>query len=163
MTQSGFYNASTLLDARLEAGCGARIALYFGDERITYDELHGYVCAMGRALQAWGVARENRVLMILSDTPAFPIAFFGAMRIGAVPAPVNPLYKASDYRFFLEDSGARVVIADASCLDKLNEALREYAEPVRIIVAESLREELAAHAGELAPAGTHHDDMAFWL
>lgn len=163
MTQSGFYNASTALDANLEAGRGARTALYFGDERITYEALHKGVCAMGRALRAWGVARENRVLMILSDTPVFPITFFGAMRIGAVPAPVNPLYKASDYRFFLEDSGARVVVVDAACLDKLKEALRGYEEPVRVIIAESLREGLPAYAGELAPVSTHRDDMAFWL
>jgi benzoate-CoA ligase len=163
MTHSGFYNASTSLDANLEAGRGARTALYFGDEKITYEALHKDVCAMGRALRNWGVARENRVLMILSDTPVFPITFFGAMRIGAVPAPVNPLYKATDYRFFLEDSGARVAVVDAACLDKLNEALRNYEEPVRVVIAELLREELPAYAGELAPVSAHRDDMAFWL
>ena len=98
------YNASTLLDANLEAGRGANTAIHFGAEQISYDELFARVCAMGHALQSFGVARENRVLLVLGDTPAFPVAFFGAMRIGAVPVPVNPLYKAADYRFFLEDS-----------------------------------------------------------
>ncbi len=157
------YNAATLLDTQLTAGRGAKTAIYFGDERISYDDLFQRVCALGRALRALGVARENRVLLILGDTPAFPVAFFGALRIGAVPVPVNPLYKASDYRFFLEDSDARVVVTDAMYLDKMNEALAGYHETVHIIVAEALDELLAAHAGEFAPANTHRDDMAFWL
>lgn len=163
MPQTNLYNASTLLDANLHAGRGGRTALYFGDEQITYEALHKDVCAMGRALQDWGVARENRVLMILSDTPAFPITFFGALRIGAVPVAVNPLYKASDYRFFLEDTDARVVIADAAHTDKLNEALRDYQSSVKVIVADQLRAALKPYAGELSPANTHRDDMAFWL
>lgn len=157
------YNASTLLDANLEAGRGANTAIHFGAEQISYDELFARVCAMGHALQSFGVARENRVLLVLGDTPAFPVAFFGAMRIGAVPVPVNPLYKAADYRFFLEDSEARVIVTDAMYLDKAKEALVGYHETVNVITAEALPALLSAHAGELAPVHTHRDDMAFWL
>jgi benzoate-CoA ligase len=121
-----------------------------------------------------GVAREQRVLLVLGDTPAFPVAFFGAIRIGAVPVPINPLYKASDYRFFLEDSYARVVITETSCLEKLVQALDGFDEAVSVIVADgvaggtmptaySLNELLAAHKGESPLANTHRDDMAFWL
>lgn len=157
------YNASTLLDDNLEAGRGANTAIYFGDERISYQHLFNRVCAMGWALHELGVKRENRVLLILGDTPAFPVAFFGAMRLGAVPVPVNPLYKAADYRFFLEDSGSRLVITDAAYLEKLNEALAGYDEPVKVILAEELDKLLADQETNLVPANTHRDDMAFWL
>jgi benzoate-CoA ligase family protein len=164
------YNAATLIDDNLEAGRGGKTAIYFGDERITYDDLFNRVCAMGRALRGLGVARENRVLLILGDTPAFPAAFFGAMRAGAVPIPINPLYKASDYRFFLEDSYARAVITETSYLDKLSQAIDGYDEEIIVIAADgsapnahSMSELLAAHAGELPAAGVHRDDMAFWL
>jgi len=157
------YNAAALIDANLAAGRGAKTAICFGDERITYDDLHRRVCRMGRALHAIGVAREHRVMLILDDTPAFPVAFFGAMRIGAVPVPVNPLSKAADYRFFLEDSRARVVVTEAAHLDKLAQALEGYQEPIKTISAGSLSDVLAPHAGELSPADTHRDDMAFWL
>ncbi len=164
------YNAATLIDANLEAGRGGKTAIYFGDEQITYHDLFNRICAMARALRALGVVREQRVLLVLGDTPAFPGAFFGAMRIGAVPVPINPLYKPADYRFFLEDSYARVVITEAAHLDKLSQALEDYDEPVSIIVADgsapnayALTELLAAHSGELPPASTHRDDMAFWL
>ena len=164
------YNASTLIDANLEAGRGAKTAIHFGDEKITYNDLFNRICAMGRALRALGVSREQRVLLILSDTPAFPVAFFGAMRIGAVPVPINPLYKASDYRFFLEDSFARVVITENAWRDKLSQALDDYDNEVKVIMsdgaasnANSMTELLAAHSGELAATGVHRDDMAFGL
>jgi benzoate-CoA ligase family protein len=168
------YNAATLIDANLEAGRGSKTAIYFGDERITYDDLFQRICAMGRALPELGVTREQRVLLILNDIPEFPTAFFGAMRMGAVPVPINPLYKASDYRFFIEDSCARIIITDNSRLDQLAQALDGYREPVSVIVVDevssvmgrnvySLAELLAAYAGELPAAGTHRDDMAFWL
>src|SRR5262245_21728651 len=130
------YNAATLIDANLEAGRGAKTSIHFGDERISYQDLFNNVCAIGRALRALGVAREQRVLLLLGDTPVFPTSFFGAMRIGAVPVPVNPFYKASDYRFFLEDSYARVVITEAAYLDKLSQAMDGYDEPVSVIVVD---------------------------
>lgn len=164
------YNAVSLIDANLEAGRGAKTAIYFGDELITYNDLFNRVCAMGPALRALGAARENRVLLILGDTPAFPVAFFGAMRVGAVPVPVNPLYKASDYRFFLEDSCARIVITETAYLDKLSQALDGYGEEIMVIAADgeapnahSMAELIAAHKGETPAAGVHRDDIAFWL
>ena len=51
------------------------------------------------------------------------MAFFGAIRIGAVPCPVNPLFKAADYRFFVEDAAAAVVVTDAANREKVVQAL----------------------------------------
>lgn len=164
------YNVSTMLDANLQAGREGKVAVYCGDERVTYGDLYARVCRMGRALRALGVEREQRVLMVLSDTPAFPVAFFGAIRIGAVPVPINPLLREDDYGHFVEETGASVVIADAIYVDKLRRALHGHPDPVTIVVAGppipecvSLEELLAAQEADLAPARTHRDDMAFWL
>src|SRR5262245_45413126 len=143
------YNASTLIDANLEADRDGMSAIHFGDSRITYQNLSNCVCAMGRALRALGSLREQRVLLILGDSLAFPVAFFGAMRIGAVPVPINPLYKASDYRFFLEDSYARVVITEIAYLDKLSQALDGYGEEVIVIASDGA----APNAQVVPPSG----------
>jgi benzoate-CoA ligase len=58
------------------------------------------------------VRREERVLLILDDTPAFAVAFWGAVRIGAAPVPINPLLRADDYRYFVDDAYARVIVAE---------------------------------------------------
>jgi benzoate-CoA ligase len=80
------------------------------------------------------------------------------------------LYKPPDFRFFIEDSYARAVVVESSWLEKLDQALEGYDEPINVIVADgstpnafSLEELLASHAGALSPASTHRDDMAFWL
>ena len=70
---------------------------------------------------------------MLGDTPAFPIAFLGAIRIGAVPVPVNPLYRAEDYRYFVEDTNALFIVTDDAFLEKLTEAMQGYPEQATII------------------------------
>ena len=164
------YNVSTLLDRNLEAGRGAKVALRTADRQVTYQQLFEDACAAGRALRALGLQREQRVLLVLDDTPAFPAAFLGATRAGIVPVPLNPLFKPDDYRHVLADSDARAVVVDLALLDKVREALAGHDEPVALVTvggpaegAHDFAGLLAEHAGELAPAPTHRDDPAFWL
>jgi benzoate-CoA ligase len=164
------YNVGSLLDANLDAGRADKPAIVCGEERVTYTELHARACAMGRALLSLGVRREDRVVLILDDTPEFPVAFWGAIRIGAVPVPVNPLLRGDDYRFFVEDTYARAVVAEPAYLDKLTQALADLPEPPRVIATgeapaadHRLDALLAAHRGDLALADTHRDDVALML
>ena len=168
------YNVGTILDRNLEAGRRAKAAIVGEYGEVSYERLLAMACAAGRALKALGVQREQRVLMVMDDTPAFPAVFLGAIRAGMVPVPLNPLFKPEDYRYLLSDSEARAVVVDADLLGKVVEALAGHEEPVRLVVANGaapgapgdallLEDLLAEHAGELAPAPTHRDDAAFWL
>jgi benzoate-CoA ligase family protein len=107
---------------------------------------------------------------VLDDSPAFLAAFLGAIRAGIVPVPLNPLFKADDYRYLLADSEASAVVVDLDLLPKVREALAGHDEAIQLVVAggpaedaHHLEDLLATHAGELAPARTHRDDAAFWL
>ena len=86
-----WYNASVLVDRNLEAGRADKVAIFYGAEEVTYGELARRINRFGHALRGMGVDREDRVLLMLNDTPSFPTAFFAAMRIGAVPIPANTL------------------------------------------------------------------------
>src|SRR5215217_6067445 len=110
------YNVGTLLDANLDAGRADKVAIVCSGERITYGDLHGRACAMGRALRELGIRREDRVVLILDDTPAFAVAFWGSILIGAVPVPINPLLLRDDYRFFVDDTYARAVVVEPAYL-----------------------------------------------
>jgi benzoate-CoA ligase family protein len=165
-----WYNASVLVDRNLEAGRADKVAIYYGDKQITYGELARRINRFGHALKALGVRQEERVLLVLNDTPSFPIAFFGAMRIGAVPIPVNTLLRGDEYRFFVENSRSRAVVADFQHYEKVREGLEGYEEPVEVIVtngpaegAHSFEDLLEAGGDELSPVTTHKDDPAFWL
>jgi benzoate-CoA ligase family protein len=170
---SRYYNAATLIDGNLEKGRSEQPALWVDGRPVTYRELHRLTCAAGQAMRELGVQRENRVLMILDDRVEFAAAFFGALRIGAVPVPVNPQYRSSDYRFFIEDSHARIVITEASCLERLNGALEDAGESIAVVVAGSSEAaDLETHYFEdllrtcdsdLPAVRTHSEDMAFWL
>ncbi|MFL6191444.1 MAG: benzoate-CoA ligase family protein [Actinomycetes bacterium] len=164
------YNVATILDANLEAGRGGKVAIRGAGGEVTYEQLLASAGAAGRALRALGVQREQRVMLVLDDTPAFPAAFLGAIRAGIVPVPVNPLFKPDDYAYLMDDSDARVVVVDLGLLGKVREALAGHPEPVQLVTVGGAEEGtldfdelLAEHAGDLPPARTHRDDPAFWL
>src|SRR5438477_12221125 len=116
-------NASTLLDANLEAGRAEKPALLTSEGPVTYRELAGLTGAVASYLTMLGIEREQRILMILDDSPAFPAVFLGAMRIGAVPVPVNPMDRVDNYAYYLDDSYAKVLFVEGSLLPSLEATL----------------------------------------
>ena len=165
-----WYNASVLIDRNLDAGRDEKVAIYYGDDQITYGELARRINRFGHALKELGIGQEDRVLLVLNDTPSFPIAFFGAMRIGAIPIPVNTLLKEDDYHFFVENSRSRIVVTNLMHYEKVRDGLEDYEEPVEIILTngeaagrKTVEGLLEAGEDELSPANTHKDDPAFWL
>ncbi len=170
ITLPEWLNASVIVDRNLEAGREDKVAIYYGDEQVSYGELARRINRFGHALKELGVGREDRVLLVLNDTPSFPTAFFAAMRIGAVPVPVNTLLGPDDYRFFVEDSLARTVVVDQEHHETIRDALDGFQEPVELILtngreegAHILEDLLESGEDELSPADTHKDDPAFWL
>ncbi len=163
-------NASTLLDRNLEAGRSDKNALLSAEGPVTYGELASLTAAVASYLVDLGVAREQRVLMILDDSPAFHATFLGAMRIGAVPVPVNPMDRVDNYVYYLDDSYATVLVIEASLLPGL-EAELESRVGLHVLVVDgdagphaSFDAVAREHAGALGPpADTHSEDMAFWL
>jgi benzoate-CoA ligase family protein len=155
------YNVSHLLDRNLEAGRGEKVAITWSGGTVTYRQLFGLACAAGRRLGELGVHREERVLLVMDDSPAFAAAFLGAMRVGAVPVPVNPLLQHSeDYDHYLADSLARVALVDGMTIDKVRGAVERASEQVPLLTADEV---LALDGIEIDAAATHRDDMAFWL
>jgi benzoate-CoA ligase family protein len=164
-------NASTLLDVNLDAGRADKPALLTADGAVSYRELAGLTAAVASYLTMLGVEREQRILMILDDSPAFPAAFLGAMRIGAVPVPVNPMDRVDNYVYYLDDSYARVLVVEASLLPALEAELAARAGLHVLVVDgdpgpfvgfdDAVREVGRAELGP--PLDTHREDMAFWL
>jgi benzoate-CoA ligase family protein len=163
-------NAATLLDGNLEAGRADKTALLTAEGTVTYGELASLTAAVASYLTDLDVRREQRVLMILDDSPAFPASFLGAMRIGAVPVPVNPMDRVDNYVYYLDDSYATVLVVEASLLPALEPEL-ESRVGLHVLVVDgdagphaSFDAVARERAGELEPAAdTHREDMAFWL
>ena len=165
------YNAvTTFVDAHVEEGRAGRVAIYYGDDQITYGRVYEMVNRFGNALRELGVERENRVFLLLPDSPELVYGYFGAMKIGAVPIPVNNRLTPEEYIYMLNDSRAKVLVIPESMLEmaeRIKPALR-FVKHMVIQGAQragylSLTELLTGASPELTPAETNKDDMAFWL
>src|SRR5947209_2361031 len=125
----------------------------------------------GRAtLLDLGVQMEDRVLLILLDGPEFVASFFGAMKLGAVPVPVNTLMRAADYRFFLDDSRAKVAIVSEPLLLEAGPALVQAKHLKHVVVVGEAKDPhlqfeswVSRAPRSLEAADTSKDDVAFWL
>jgi benzoate-CoA ligase family protein len=163
-------NASTLLDDVLNSGRADSVALIAEEGQVSYRELTGMTAAVASYLAELGVEREQRVLMVLDDSPAFHACFLGAMRIGAVPVPVNPMDRVDTHVYYLEDSYAKVVVIEAALSESLEAMLAVRPEVCVLVVGRELGDHprfdsvVGSAESELgAPVDTHRDDMAFWL
>jgi benzoate-CoA ligase len=169
------FNAGEyFVDGNLAAGRGGRIAIECGDERLTYNELHERVARIGSAIRReLQVRMEERVLLLLPDGPEIICSFFAAMKIGAVPVPINTLWKSQELLYVFNDSRARVLIVHDSLLPRVlavPHADRRFLE--HIVVVGGAPPAAGTHdfaaltaSGDpvLDPAPTTADDAAFWL
>ena len=168
------FNATTyFVDRHLVEGRGDKVAIECDDIRVTYRRLHDVVNQVGHALrEGLGVRPEERILLVLLDTPEFLYSFFGAIKIGAVPVPISTLWKAADYEYIVNDSRARVVIISEPLLPNFRGILGDRASYVRHVVvvggpADTATIPFDSLLKETAPVfeaePTSCDDTAFWL
>jgi benzoate-CoA ligase len=165
------YSVSKILDHNLEAGRGDKVAIYFGNETYTYAQVSEMANRTGNALKNLGVEHENRVLLLLLDTPQFPASFFGAIKMGAVPIPTNTVMQSADYEYFLNDSRAKAVVVSEP-LYKVIEPIRancNYLKHVIVVGGKDIPNVLDwktitdAASPKLDPVDASLDDAAFWL
>src|SRR5215470_9512528 len=166
-----FNVATHFLDHHLKEGRADKVAIECGEERVTYRQLSERVNQAGNALKKLGVRQEERVALLLLDTPEFACCFFGAIKIGAVPVPLNTLLKPAEYQYMLNDSRARIVIVSELLYPQIQAIGKENLRYLETIIiagnsvdgSPSLQKLIAETSGELAAELTCKDDPAFWL
>ncbi len=166
-------NAATyFVDANVEAGRGEKIAIYNAGDGATwtYNDVLSMTNRTGNALRALGLRREERVMLLLLDSPEFAFCFFGAIKIGAVPVPTNTLLKPADYEYLLNDSRARILVISEPLLALIQPIHSRLQYLERIVVVgpsaggqPSFSELVNAASPELAAEMLSRDDVCFWL
>jgi acetyl-CoA synthetase len=169
------YNASRILFDNLAKGRGDRLALTGPLGNRSYAELCAEASRWGHGFVSLGLKRGDRILMFLDDTPAYPAAFFGAVRAGFVPLLINTLTPPDLLQFYLADSGATVAVADAEFCARFDRvACKDTALRTLIVVNGAAGEQSVANMivaerwlkgfpADLAEADTHRNEMAFWM
>ena len=156
----GMFNiGAELVERNLREGRGQRPAIWSGGRTLTYAELAVLVDRTGAAFLRAGVKPEQRVLMVMPDSPELAACYLAAMKIGAVAVPCNPLLRTADYAYFLEESRAALVVTAAPLVEKLPR------HDKRMLVAGVDLEAFIAEGAEqrLEAAPTSRDEAAFWL
>ncbi len=170
------YNAAeTFIDAHRGVR-DANVAIRCQGTTVTYGELAANVDRAGNAFRGLGIQIEQRVVIMCLDSPAFVYAFFGAIKLGAIPIPTNTMLTPHDLRYILADSRAVAIVVSASLLPKVLEIWRDLPRLRHVLVSGEaapagpdrasvvpFEEALAAAGAELTPADTTPDDACFWL
>lgn len=163
------FNAATaFIDRHLVEGRADHIALRWRGESVTYAQLAANVNRTGNALRRLGVRPEERVLLVLLDSPEFVYSFWGAIKIGAVPVPVNTFLRTDEYAYLLNDSRATTVIASQEVWPTVAPATSRWLRHRLVTGAAvpgacSFWDEVSAEASALDPEPTHGDGAALWL
>jgi 4-hydroxybenzoate-CoA ligase len=164
------------VDRHAEQGRSDAVAFVDPWRRLTYGGLRAATSRLASALQDAGIRRERRIALMMLDTVDFPVAFWGAMRAGVVPVPVNTLLPADQVACVLQDSRAEALIVSAPLLVALRPALKDLPELQYVIVAASdgsrpdfagneipFTDFVANGRIDVAPVSASTDEVAFWL
>jgi len=171
------YNAAAeFIDANVDRGLANKVA--FTDDRrsLTYAELQDRSCRFASALRASGLRQESRIILICHDTVDYPVAFWGAVRAGVIPIPVNTLLTPEQYAYLFADSRAAAALVTAS-LARSVLSIRPRLPDLRTVMVvgasaqdrtqlpDVLHFEDLLEEAEPTPftAATLSDEVAFWI
>ena len=166
-------NAATyFVDRHLNEGRADKVAFREADglkRSLTYGQLAEETARFAGALDRRGVRREERIAMIVRDQIEFPIIFWGALKAGAIPVPMNTLLSPSVYEAMLTDSRASILVVSAAQWDVVSPAVEGNRFLRAIIVigeAPDGTESYADFTGGaegLQTVEADGDELAFWL
>ncbi len=159
------------LDRNIDEGRGDKVAVLWKNRELTFGNMAENVNRMANALRRQGVKPGERVMLLVKDVPGFYYGFLGAIRIGAIPIPVNYFLRTHDYTYMLSDSEAKVVLASPEVLGEIMPAIESNGQNVAVkIVVEGKQDgwleldDLIADEDTFAePENTGPETDCFWL
>ncbi len=165
-----FNAASHFIDGNVKAGRADKTAIIDDDGAYSYGELAARVNRAGNVLTSLGLNPEARVAMIMNDSIEFPAVFWGAVKAGLVPVPINTLLASEHHGYILDDCRAQVLLVSAALYPMVAPILGGQRHLRQVVVVgsgidehEPLHKLAAKASATLAPAERYADDVAFWL
>jgi len=161
-TSEVFNIAVPFIDRHLTEGRGGKVVYYTSDGNVTFAELAERVNRSGNFLKSLGLTTGERALMVVKDCPEFLYLFFGAIKAGIVPVPVNTMLYADDYTYMIEDSGCKALVYSPEYEDTMEAALAEVKNPPDVVLT-SEAVLMADASPEQEPYKSEPEDDCFWL
>ena len=164
-----FNVAVPFIDRHLEEGRGEKVAIrVHGGGSVTYKTLVEYVNKAGNALIDLGCRKGDRVLMVVKDSAEFYYLFWGAIKAGIIPVPLNTLLRAKDYAYMIENSEATAMIYSTEYSPEIEPAIQKSNFKPKINLSidgsgECLAKHMLAASSNLKAAKTSANEDCFWL
>ena len=164
-----FNVAVPFIDRHLEEGRGEKVAIRIhGGGSVTYKTLVEYVNKAGNALIDLGCRKGDRVLMVVKDSAEFYYLFWGAIKAGIIPVPLNTLLRAKDYAYMIENSEATAMIYSTEYSPEIEPAIQKSNFKPKINLSidgsgECLAKHMLAASSNLKVAKTSANEDCFWL
>ena len=111
-----------------------REALRFDGKTVSYQELNEQANRVAGGLASLGIAKGDRVAMMLPNIPEFVYSFFGIQKLGGIAVPFNTMYKGREITHILKDSGAKAVICLSNYANLINEVRYDCPDLEHVIV-----------------------------
>jgi len=176
MTAANSNAVDYFIERHLRDGRGERLAFADPWRTLTYGGLSAAAARFAAGLAAAGIERERRIALLMLDTIDFPVAFWGALRAGVIPVPINTLLPPDITRYILEDSRTAALVVSAPLIEPLLPVLDRLKGLRQVIVsapdgsapavgpgAVGFAAFLDSAAPEREPVTCSPDEVAFWL
>ncbi len=172
------YNAvSDFVDANVAGGLGQKVAFIDPERSLTYGDLQARSVRFAYAMRQLGLRQGERVALLMNDSVDWPVAFWGAIRFGAIALPLNTFLHASQYGYILADSRASALVAAAPLARAIWPIIEQLPELRTVILVGAIENKAAfagrqiylfddlIAAGDVTPfaADTVSDEVAFWM
>ena len=170
-TPNDFFNAADyFMDRNIRQGRGHKIAVYTENRTYTYNDLQKMTNKTANGFRELGVRVDDRIMILMLDVPQFYAVFWGAMKIGAVPIPVNNMLTPADYEFYLNDSRAKTLVVSEQLLPLVTKIKGDllYLRDM-IVISETtgahipFKQKYRHAPATLKTEYTTKDDVGFWL
>jgi benzoate-CoA ligase family protein len=160
-----FNVAAYFLESNLAQGRSEKVAFYYQDKTYTYAQVSSFVQRAARLLSNIDLDRENRIAILLPDSPEFVFTFWGAIWLGVVPVSINPACSVDDIQYILQNSRAKVLLTNQEWQEKLTPIQSQFLRHVLLTDGENpFVSQLDQQSDEALPcAETSRDEPAFWL
>ena len=159
-----FNVAAYFIEENLKKGLGEKIAFYYQNETYTYIQVKSFVERTAKLLSHLNLERENRIAILLPDSPEFVFAFWGAIWLGAVPVPINTSSSIDDIQHILHDSRAKILLTNKEWKEKLTPIGSSFLRQILCSDGENPFISLVGEQDEgLLCAETSSEEPAFWL
>ena len=168
---SDFFNAADFfIDRNVREGRGDKVAVYTDFRNYTYKDIQKMTNKTANALRELGINVDDRIMILMLDVPQFYAMFWGAVKIGAVPIPINTMLTPEDYEYYLNDSRARLLVVSDSLVPVINQIQGDLHYLRDLIVIDEKQgaflpfKQMYRHAPQtIKTEYTTRDDVGLWL